>query len=403
MNLPRQDTNCWRTPRCARAVRFWQGLLRLTSLATLTFCLATVRVFAQSSWDVEVVDNTSSRNVGNFTSMAIDKEGNFHIGYHDESRGAVRYAFRSKNEREWHTMQLDAGGSALSLAIDSTGHPHFAYAGEFERGLRYAYWDGTKWNKQTIDPEKIAFWNSIQLSHEGLPRISYYQRLWQDGTYALHLKYASFDGKTWFIETVDPESATGKFNSLALDSAGNPHISYSDVDRGDLRYVYWDGSQWHYSAPDSHRASDGWVGLANSIVMDSNSFAHIAYLDVDHRKVKYTHWTGKKWETEFVDQLIGRADNIDRISLKLDRAERPHMVYYDSGLGMLKYAVRRDDGWHVERIDASPQTGLHPSLCLDNEDRPFVSYYDMANGALRFAARKTAAVAPRSASKTTVK
>jgi len=335
--------------------------------------------------------------------MVIDNDGNFHIGYHDESRGAVRYAFRSKNELEWHTMQVDAGGSALSLAVDSAGRPHFAYAGEYEHGLRYAHWDGTKWSKQTIDPERIAFWNSIQLSREGLPRISYYQRLWQDSTYALHLKYASFDGKAWFTETVDPESATGKFNSLALDSEGNPHISYSDVDRGDLRYVYWDGSQWHYSAPDSHRASDGWVGLANCIVIDPNNRAHIAYLDVDHRKVKYTHWTGKKWETEFVDQLIGRADNIDRISLKLDRDDRPHMVYYDSGLGMLKYAVRLDDGWHIERIDPSPQTGLHPSLSLDNGGRAFVSYYDMANGALRFAARRSAAGAPRSASKTTDK
>jgi len=101
-------------------------------------------------------------------------------------------------------------------------------------------------------------------------------------------------------------------------------------------------------------------------VMDPNGLAHIAYLDVDHRKVKYTHWNGKNWETQLVDQLVGRADNIDRISLKLDRQNRPHLVYYDSGLGMLKYAARLDDGWHIERVDSSPQTGLHPSLCLDD-------------------------------------
>lgn len=385
------------------SVRRWQSAFTLTLVAIVSQCVAAVQAQAQTPWDVEVVDSTSSRNVGNYTSMVIDQAGNFHLGYHDESRGAVRYAFRAKKEREWHTMQIDGGGAALSVTVDRTGHPHFAYVGEYERGLRYAYWDGTKWIKRIIDSEIISFWLSIQLSSEGYPRISYYQRLWQDRSYALHLKYASYDGKTWYIETVDPESATGKFNSLALDPAGNPHISYSDVDRGDLRYAYWDGSQWHYSAPDTHRASDGWVGLANCIVMDPNGLAHIAYLDVDHRKVKYTHWNGKNWETQLVDQLVGRADNIDRISLKLDRQNRPHLVYYDSGLGMLKYAARLDDGWHIERVDSSPQTGLHPSLCLDDQGRPFVAYYDLANGVLRFAARKSALEAPRVGSNNTVK
>lgn len=403
MKLPRVDLIYFGFQRATGMAERWESRAIATCVLMVSLLVLTTAVRAQESWDIEVVDNKSSRNVGDFTSMVIDVNGNFHIGYHDESRGAVRYAFRSKNEREWHTMQLDAGGSALSIAVDNAGRPYFAYAGEYERGLRYAYWDGTKWIKQTIDQERIAFWNSIQLTPDGLPRISYYQRLWQDGTYALHLKYAWFDGHVWYTETVDPESATGKFNSLALDSEGHPHISYSDVDRGDLRYVHWDGSQWRYSAPDSHRASDGWVGLANCIVLDSNNLPHIAYLDVDHRKVKYTRWTGTKWETEVTDQLIGRADNIDRISMKLDHHNRPHMVYYDSGLGTLKYAVRLEDRWHIERVDPSPQTGLHPSLCLDSEERPFVSYYDIANGALRFAGRKSEAQAARFASKGTDK
>jgi len=344
---------------------------------------------AQTAWNVEVVDDGSgSKNVGMYTSMVIDRNGNFHIAYHDEGRNAVRYAFRAKNEKKWHTMLVDAGGNTVSLAVDQAGRPHFAYVGPYEAGLRYAYWDGTRWRKQIIDSERIAFFLSIQLSAQGLPRISYYHRLWSDGSYALHLKYAQFDGKTWFTETVDPQSATGKFNFLALDAMGHPHISYSEVDSGDLRYAYWDGSQWHYSAPDTHRASGGWLGLANCIVLDSAGNPHIAYLAVDHRKVKYARWTGKSWETQVVDQLVGRADNIDRVSLKLDSKSQPHIVYYDPGLGALKYAARRNQRWEIERVDPDPRAGLYPSLGLNEQDQPFVSYYDFAGGALRFASRR---------------
>src|SRR5205807_4692895 len=115
---------------------------------------------------------------------------------------------------------------------------NFAYDGPSESGLRYARWDGGKWVRQTIDNEPIEFFNFIRIAPDGFPRISYYHRLVRgetgEGSYALHLKYAAYDGARWYTETVDPRSGTGKFNSLTLDRQGLPNIAYSDVTSGDL-------------------------------------------------------------------------------------------------------------------------------------------------------------------------
>jgi len=366
--------------------------LRIRGLLVIVVMLgfsAALAAQSQSPWKIEVIDGGSGRNVGEFTSLAVDKKDNLHVGYFDETRQALDYGFRTAGSTRWYTMEVDASGGYESVAVDSSGNPHFAYAGPDESGLRYAAFDGKTWKKQTIDYERIDFFNSIHIGLDGLPRISYYQRLHRDGSYALHLKYASFDGRSWYTETVDSRSAVGKFNSMALDSKGLPHIAYSDVDQGDLRYAQWDGSEWHFNAPDTERASSGWVGIGSSIVMDKDDIPHIAYVDVSHHQIKYAVWNDKTgWETASIDHLTGKADNVDRVSLVLDQHERPHVAYWDSGMGVLRYATLRSDGWRAETVDGSRGVGLYPSLAIDSHENIYISYYDMTNGLLRLATRR---------------
>ena len=367
---------------------FKVALLCFTLLGVLLS--GTNAIAGESDWQIDVVDGGNGKNVGKYTALVIDKGDNLHIGYFDETRGALRYGFRAAASSSWYTMEVDASGGFESLAVDPDGHPHFAYDGPDESGLRYAWWDGKKWTKQTLDNERVNYFNSIRIASDGLPRISYYHRLNRgqegDAIYANHLKYASFDGRTWYTETVDSRSGTGKFNSLALDAQGRPHISYSEVVAGDLRYARWDGSEWHFSMPDSAQSSGGWVGTGSSIEVDATGNPHIAYVDVAHRAIKYASWTPKEgWKTEKADQLIGRSDNIDRVSLKLDSKQQPHIAYWDSGLNVLKYSVKIQGRWQSQIVDNNPNVGQYPSLALDSHGKIYIAYYDAANGALRVA------------------
>jgi hypothetical protein len=344
-----------------------------------------VRPKLMGSWHTEVVDSIPGHEVGAFSSMVIDGQGNFHIAHVDATQRTLRYAYRGKGDKKWFTLGLGPGSGVTSLAVDNAGRPHISYVAQFGGGLRYTTWDGKKWHDQLVDPERIEFFTSIQLDSQGHPKISYYHRSYPDGSYALRLKYAYFDGQTWFTQTVDGRFGTGKFNSLALDASGNPHIAYSDTEHFSLRYTHWDGSRWLFGSPDP--GNGAWVGAANSIVVDATGLPSIAYMDAANRRLKYVHRNGDHWDIEVVDQLVGRMMDIDRVSLKLDSHNRSHIAYYDSGLGELKYATRTDKGWQTEVVDHSGNVGLYASLCFTETDEPYISYVDVSNGVLRVAYR----------------
>lgn len=348
--------------------------------ALLCFALFGPIANAQRTWHVEVVDDGHGEDVGKYNSFVIDHTGNFHICYYNENHGALLYAYRGVRDKQWFIMQVDKqGGQFASLAVDSHDRPHLAYNSRNLTGLHYSYWNGTQWQTQIIDHDRTNHFTSLQVDAQGYPHISYYQEENADRTNALHLKYAFFDGKTWYIETVSRKFGTGKFNSIALDSSGRPHIAYSIVVDGDLGYVSWDGSNWVYEIPDTRRTHNNYVGQGNSIALDSHGFPHIAYFDLNSRAIKYTRWTPSGWQIEVVDKVVGNLAQADRLSLKIDSHDHPHIAYYDSAMGTLKYAERSDKGWHSETVDQG-SVGEYPSLSLNNQDEPYIAYYDAGGG-----------------------
>jgi len=345
------------------------------------------------AWHTDILDSGSGHDVGQFSALAIDRDGNLHVVYWDATgnapRGQLLYGFRAPGDKQWSRMIVDQDGAYVSIAVDSSDHPHFAYVSKRETGLHYAHWDGARWHKQVVDPGHVNYFTSIQVDSQGKPRISYYLYHLPTGDYSLHLKYAYFDGKAWYVQTIDPRMHTGKMNSLALDREGNPHIAYSYLGTtGDMLYAHWHDSQWQFSAADLSRTENTYLGYGNNIAVDAKSYPHIAYFDNVKKIVKYASWDGSRWNTEVVDHLVS-LDDLDRIALKIDQQDRPHLAYYDPGAGILKYAVRGPQNWNIETVDRQGNVGLRPSLALDPHDEPYICYYDLTNHALRLAYRES--------------
>jgi hypothetical protein len=369
-----------------RARHFWLAVC-LLAFALCSATTPSLRAQSDPGWHVEVVDDGKGDNVGRYSALAIDNAGNLHVGYYDEEQKSLRYAFRGPGKR-WDIMTVDKpAGTYVSIAVDALNHPHFAYNSPFETGLHYAYWDGKDWHKLLIDKEATDHFLSMQLDSKGNPYISYYREVYPDRSYALYLKYAYSDGKTWYVETLDHHMQTGKFNSLALDAKGNPQIAYSQVEAGDLRTARWDGTHWQFGTADARRTHNDYVGIGNSIAVDSDGNPCIAYFDATARTVKYAWQKDGVWQTEVVDQLWGLWVFNDRVSLKLDSHGKPHIAFFDHGLGALRYASKNEKGWHAEVVENRGHVGGYPSLEFGPDDRPYIAFYDMNDGQIRLAER----------------
>lgn len=181
-----------------------------------------------SAWDIATVA------AGSKPSLALDQAGNPYIAFYNSAGLSLAH----RQGAAWLTETIDAGQSGLytSLVLDKNDYPHISYG---FGPLKFAYQSGSSWIIQTVDPSVDAgFYHSLALDKNGDPQISYssYQ-----GTIApcdiYHLEYARWSKGAWVTETVDSVGGVGQYNSLALDSAGNPHISYYDCSNGQLKYA----------------------------------------------------------------------------------------------------------------------------------------------------------------------
>jgi fibronectin type 3 domain-containing protein len=184
--------------------------------------------------------------------------------------------------------------------------------------------------------------------------------------------------ETWSIETVDSTGDVGELTSMALDSNGYPHISYSDITNRYLKYAKWTGSAWSNEAVDS----GGNVGGGSSIALDSNGYPHISYYDFTNYDLKYAKWTGREWLSQTVDS----ANNVGCYSsIVLDSNGHPHISYSSYTLSALKYAKWTGREWSIETVNSAGYVDKFTSIALDSKGYPHISYSDVINEDLKYA------------------
>jgi len=257
-----------------------------------------------------------------------------------------------------------------AAAASDVGVWHVAYI--LGDGLWHAYLDGGTWQRTEVDSSIPASACAIAVDSEACPHISYYDYTTDD------LKYAWYDGTNWHVTTVDSAGDVGSYNSIAVDGADHPHISYYDDTNDDLKYAWYDGTNWHLSTVDSV----GRVGSHNSITVDGANHPHISYYDDTNDDLKYAWYDGTNWRLTTVDS-VGNVGSYN--SIAVDGADHPHISYYDDTNADLKYAWYDGTNWHLTTVDSVGNVGSYNSIAVDGADHPHISYYDDTNDNLKYA------------------
>jgi hypothetical protein len=332
-----------------------------------------------------------------FTSLAVDPDGNVHVAYAFGHGGFdLKYAFRAAGSAKWFNMTLEKEYSsyATNIAVDRNGSPHICFT---PREMKYASWDGKTWHVQVIDPGSgTAEYNcSVAFSADNIPHLIWYQTRGAGNQGFLHVKHAHLRDGIWMARTIDFDRECGKWNSLVLDPDGHPHVAYSVFPPGELKYSVFDGRDWHITLVDSpgkattHNATGMGVSLAtNNKGAYFMSFYESPSLGGDTRdlgSLKIARLLDEKWKIETIDQVSKEQGWAEYVTaLEFDKRGFAHISYEDGGA--LKHAYWDGDRWRVQLlVGAAGETTLYSAMKISLDDRIYISYRDPVNGSLRVA------------------
>ncbi|NOZ72656.1 MAG: hypothetical protein GXP38_12225, partial [Chloroflexi bacterium] len=341
---------------------------------------------ASPPWVREVVD--AGGDVGRLSSLQIDSQGQVHIAYIDTSNTALKYACQNGASWQINTIAtLTRPLDSVSLALDENNNPHIAYANG--QSVYYAYKTGGSWRTELVYAAAAYPVGSVALAlgTDDQPQLSWYR-----GSPPTHLAgilmYGERTKASWQVAVVDSSGLVGLYSDIAVDSHGQPHISYYDISNGDLKYAYRDTHDtWHVQTVDQA----GTVGLGTSIALDTSDVPHIAYRTIttgERGNLKYAYRQGLFWHIETVQNT---GDVGDRTSLVLSADGRPYIGYlryliapfWQIGRATLVY----NDGsaWQYTVVDDGGDVGYGISLGLNAANQPYLSYYDASNDDLKLA------------------
>ncbi len=270
---------------------------------------------SSSSWTTTELVSTESTDRSRFPSLAVDIFGNVHIAWYDaEFDWDIFYKRWNASSSSWTTTELVSTESTAfsrfpSLAVDIFGNVHIAwsddtdYAGSgTDNDIFYKRWDATTstWiTTEVVSTQSADNSDSPSLAVDSLGNVHI---AWVDYTdYAgsgtdNDIFYKRWDAttSTWITtEVVSTESVDWSTNpSLAVDSAGDVHITWDDEtdyagagEDNDIFYKRWDAttSTWTITEVVSTESIANYPHTSDSyhpsLAVDTLGTVHIAWED----------------------------------------------------------------------------------------------------------------------------
>jgi uncharacterized repeat protein (TIGR01451 family) len=293
-------------------------------------------------------------------------------------------------------------GYQMSLALDSRGYPHIAFATSPANTtdryrIRYASWDGARWTVETIEEGPTygaspggwtGMFPSLAIDSTDTPHLSYIDcQKAQDSRSCYYvsggtvydgngtLMYATKAGSTWTTAAVDPAgtdvSIDGK-TSLALDSAGRPHIAYFDRNGSQLKYTTLGATGW--TTPEVV-ATPSYGGLSMAL---HNDLPRIAY--ISGNSLRYASWNGTAWVyTTLIPSGLDNGVAGAIPALGVDNDDVAHIAYI--GPSQKLWYGTFTGTWSAAAIGESGGIGdYYPSLALNPAGQPRVTYFERVTG-----------------------
>jgi len=350
-------------------------------LALLSVAIASTPALAWRFTHVGV--DSSGGQPGQFCSLVKGSNGRLHASYFrfssDDGGKNLAYATRpSSTSGAWTRVTVDGGsqvGTYSSISLERNGNPHIAYYESEFANLKHAWYDSSMatWRTELVDNiGTVGLYTSIAMdTTTGAVNILYH-----DATKP-GLKWARKPvGGLWSFSYVDTTGVSGLYASAIF--TGILEVAYYDLLFGSLRYARQSGNGWTIENVDT----PGDVGrFASMSPIDGRRI--ITYYDVTNQQLKVAESFGTNSWTKTVIDNVGAPGQ--GASIAVGPGQRPAITYYVGATQDLKYAERINGVWLRDTIASGGDVGRYNALVVDAENLPALLYYDGTQGKLRSA------------------
>ncbi|MDP8225565.1 MAG: hypothetical protein P9L99_19550 [Candidatus Lernaella stagnicola] len=326
----------------------------------------------------EIVEVDIGFGAGRAIDIAVDGDNVPHILYAHEE--ILRDAYDDGDDIGWIRREVaDIGvfSSDLSVTADFNGKLHLAFYDGNTNNLKYSARDETGWSEPVVvDPEfNVGHYPSIAVSGDDTVYIAYHNL--SDTS----LKLTVNDGGGWNPETVDANSGTGYFNSVAVAAGGEVGISYSACinDEGcQPAAAIGSPGSWNVMAIDDFTFDV----LFHAAVFDGNGFGTAFYREIEagYGELAFVRRTGDAWNTDVIAADVG----LDT-SLAASDSSIEAIACRDPRNGTAKLALPFEGEWATTVIDDTLDGGHRTSVAVDESGDYHVCYHREPGGALVYA------------------
>jgi hypothetical protein len=268
----------------------------------------------------------------------------------DRDKGDAVHAYLDGGE--WKTeVAHDAGhdGWDNRIIVDSRNVVHMTGIDPQEfsgGGVEYYSRDAAgTWTVEDVGSGELTyqFATSLAIDPDGNPHVTFYAQPGND----LAISSRGANGE-WTVSTIEKDGNTGLFAQLLIDNSGRFHVSYGSQPDGSSLLVKYatraaDETEWTITEIDT--LTDMRIGMdgarnSTSIALDSAGNPVIAYSDLQELKIAVLG--GAVWSTETI--AVATGNELGQIvSLKLDADDNAHVAYAETTRrspleGFVKYA-----------------------------------------------------------------
>jgi hypothetical protein len=292
-----------------------------------------------------------------------------------------------------NSLNINPNQSAYgsTLAIGNSDNPVVSWS-EFD-GISYNIyvkrWNGSSWVQLGTILDVNASQNAstpslVLLDTANNPMVSWSE---SDGV-SDNIYVKKWNGTSWVqLGTILDANTNQNANtpSLALDSDGNPFVSWSESE-GVSKNIYvkwWDGSSWNQLGTildtNANRNAD-----TPSLALNSSDYPIVSWSESDgsSNNIYVKRWNGNSWTQvgTILDANVNQSATSP--SLALDNLNIPNVSWSESdGLSSFNVYVKRWNGssWvqlgTILDVDAS-QNARNPKLALDTSGNPVVGWFE---------------------------